>query len=46
MIIFPVSLYGGFEDLAPLGQRTTAAMLDRAVATISELEAWDVPAAH
>ncbi len=46
MIIFPVSLYGGYEDLPPLGQRTTAAMLDRAVATISELEAWDVPAAR
>ena len=46
MIIFPVSLYGGFEDLPPLGQRTTEAMLDRALATISELEAWDVPGAH
>ena len=46
MIIFPVSLYGGFEDLPPLGQRTTEAMLDRALATIGELDAWDVPGAH
>jgi aminoglycoside phosphotransferase (APT) family kinase protein len=39
MFIFPVTLYGGFDDLPPLGQRTAAAMLDRALTTIDELEA-------
>jgi Ecdysteroid kinase-like family len=46
MVIFPVTLYGGYDDLPPLGRRTTAAMLDRSVATITELEAWNVPAAQ
>ena len=46
MLIFPVTLYGAFPDLDPLGQRTTTAMLDRAVAAITELDACHVPAAR
>lgn len=42
MLIFPVTLYHTFDELTPDGQALTAAMLDRAVATISELRSWEV----
>lgn len=42
MLIFPVTLYHTFDELSPDGQALTAAMLDRAVATISELRSWEV----
>lgn len=42
MLIFPVTLYHTFDELPPDGQALTAAMLDRAVATIEELRAWEL----
>jgi hypothetical protein len=42
MLIFPVSLSGGWDELSPHGQRTVTTMLDRSVAAIMDLEAWRV----
>lgn len=42
MLIFPVTLYHTFDELPSDGRVLTATMLDRAVATIDELRAWEV----
>ena len=44
MVVFPVTLIGGFESLDPLGKRTAMAMLERSVAAITELDACAVQA--
>lgn len=46
MLIFPVTLYGTYDELDDVGKLTPQTMLERSVAAITELTAWDVPAVH
>jgi len=46
MLCFPVALYGQFESFPAAAQRTIEALLDRSVATIVDLHAWELTAAR